>query len=77
MEKLESKSEQKAKEREEQARTLVKAVVHCDIHQTPPIESDYSVEYDVVICSLLVLEGASKTLSQIINQGRGASSFLY
>ena len=26
------KSEQEAKEREEQARTLVKAVVHCDIH---------------------------------------------
>ena len=42
VEKLENKSKEEAEEREEQARRLVKAVVHCDIRETPPIESDYS-----------------------------------
>ena len=42
VEKLENKSKEEAEGREEQARRLVKAVVHCDIRETPPIESDYS-----------------------------------
>ena len=60
VEKLENKSKEEAEEREEQARRLVKAVVHCDIRESPPIESDYSKEYDIVICSL-VLENTSTT----------------
>ena len=60
VEKLEKKSKQEASERQEQVRRVVKAVVHCDIHQSPPIENDYNSQYDVVICSL-VLEGTSST----------------
>ena len=63
VEKLEKKSKQEASERQEQVRRVVKAVVHCDIHQSPPIESDYNSQYDVVICSL-VLEGTSSTRSE-------------
>ena len=63
VEKLENKTKQDAEEREEQTRGLVKAVVHCDIRETPPIEKNYNKEYDVVICSL-VLESTSTTQSE-------------
>ena len=63
VETLEKKSKQEASERQEQVRRVVKAVVHCDIHQSPPIENDYNNQYDVVICSL-VLDGTSSTLSE-------------
>ena len=63
VETLEKKSKQEASERQEQVRRVVKAVVHCDIHQSPPIENDYNSQYDVVNCSL-VLEGTSSTLSE-------------
>ena len=39
-------------------RKLVKAVVHCDITQDPPITPGYDQPYDVVITSL-VMEGAA------------------
>ena len=58
VEDLEGKDDHR--ERERHARKLVKAVVHCDITQDPPIEQGYDKPYDIVICSL-VLEGASST----------------
>ena len=48
---LEGKSEKEAEEREDQVRKLVKAVVHCDISEEPPIEKGYNCTYDVVISS--------------------------
>ena len=50
---LEGKGEKEVKERQEQVRALVKAVVHCDITHVPPIESGYDQLYDVVISSLV------------------------
>ena len=38
--------------KEEQVQKLVKAVVHCDFAQDPPIDRDYDKLYDVVISSL-------------------------
>ena len=55
---LEGKDEEEVKKRQDLVRKLVKAVVHCDITQEPPIQSDYDQLYDVVICCL-VLEGAT------------------
>ena len=55
---LEGKSEKEVKERQDLVRKLVKAVVHCDITQEPPIEPGYDNVYDVVICSL-VFEGTA------------------
>ena len=57
---VEGKGEGEAEERKEQVRRLVKAVVHCDLTQDPPIESSYAQPYDVVICTL-VLEVISQT----------------
>ena len=58
---LEGKGEQEVAERQKLVRKLVKAVVHCDITQDPPIERGYDRLYDVVTCSL-VLEGASRNI---------------
>ena len=55
---LEGKGEQEVKERQEHVRKLVKAVVHCDITQDPPIDPDYNQRYDVVMTSL-VIEGVA------------------
>ena len=55
---LEGKDEEEVKKRQDLVRKLVKAVVHCDITQEPPIQSDYDQLYDVVICCL-VLEGTA------------------
>ena len=60
---LEGKSEKEAVERQELVRRAVKAVVHCDITQDPPIEKGYDQEYDVVMSSLC-LEVASQTLEE-------------
>ena len=57
---LEGKGDKEIKEREEQIRKLVKAVVPCDIGQDPPIAEEYNQQYDVVFCSL-VLECALQT----------------
>ena len=55
---LEGKDEKDIKEREEEIRTKVKAVVHCDINKDPPIEPEYNDLYDVVTTSF-VMEGLS------------------
>ena len=60
---LEGKEEKEVKERQDQVRKLVKAVVHCDITRDPPIEKGYDGLYDVVMCSL-VMEGASSTTDE-------------
>ena len=60
---LEGKGEQEVAERQDLVRKLVKAVVHCDITQDPPIERGYDQMYDVVISSL-VLEDASQNLDE-------------
>ena len=51
---LEGKGEEEVVERQEQVRKLVKAVVHCDLTQDPPIDRGYDKLYDVVISSLVV-----------------------
>ena len=57
---LEGEGEREARERQDHVRRLVKAVVHCDITQNPPIERGFDHPYDVVICCL-VLEGTART----------------
>ena len=56
---LEGKGEEEVKKRQERVCKVVKAVIHCDLTQDPPIENGYVQLYDVVICSL-VLEIAAK-----------------
>ncbi len=51
VQKLEGKSEEEAREREERVRQVVKDVVHCDIDKDPPITKGYEGSYDVVIDS--------------------------
>ena len=60
---LEGKGEQEVVERQELVRKLVKAVVHCDITQDPPIERGYDQLYDVVISSF-VLESTARNLDE-------------
>ena len=57
---LEGKGENEARNREDQLKKISKNVVHCDITQSPPIESGFDVLYDVVICCL-VLEASAST----------------
>ena len=45
---LEGGEEEYVEERQEMIRQVVKAVVHCDLTQDPPIESGYDRQYDVV-----------------------------
>ena len=51
---LEGKTDSEVVERQELVRKLVKAVVHCDLTQDPPIEGGYDLQYDVVIVSLCI-----------------------
>ena len=51
---LEGKDEKEVEERQEDVRRLVKAVVHCDLTQDPPIERGYDQQYDVVMSSLCI-----------------------
>ena len=60
---MEGKGEKEVEERQELVRSLVKAVVHCDLTQDPPIERGYDREYDVVI-SALCLEAATETSAE-------------
>ena len=53
-------------ERQELVRSLVKAVVHCDLTQDPPIERGYDREYDVVISSMC-LEAVAQTPEEYKN----------
>ena len=50
---LEGKRESEVEERQEQVRKLVKAVVHCDLTQDPPIDRSYDQLYDIVLCTNL------------------------
>ena len=49
---LEGKGEREMEERQKLVRSLVKAVVHCDVTQDPPIAGGYDRDYDVVVSSL-------------------------
>ena len=60
---LEGKGEKEVEERQELVRSLVKAVVHCDLTQDPPIERGYDRQYDVVI-SAHCLESVVKTSAE-------------
>ena len=57
---LEGKTDREVVERQELVRKLVKALVHCDLTQDPPIESGYDLQYDVVIVNLCIAS-ASQT----------------
>ena len=81
---MEGKDAEEVQKRQDQIRRLVKAVVHCDLTQDPPIDERYNEEYDVVISSL-VLEVVSqssedyktniKKLAKLVKLG--GSLFLY
>ena len=57
---LEGKDESEVKNRQEQVRKSVRAVVTCDLTEESLIEEDYNYMYDVVISSL-VLESVANT----------------
>ena len=71
VETLEEKNDLDGKVRQQQVRGLVKAVVHCDITQDPPIEEGHNQLYDVVMCSLVV-EGASSTEDDYCSNNKAA-----
>ncbi len=51
VQKLEGKSEEEARAREERVRLVVKDVVHCDINEDPPVMKGFEGPYDVVMDS--------------------------
>ena len=53
------------KERQDLVRKLVKAVVHCNITQVPPIEPGYDKVYDVVVSSKVV-ESVARNLDEYV-----------
>lgn len=63
VETLECNHADEVAKREQQVRSVVKALVYCDINQDPPIEKGFDSLYDVVMCSLVV-EGASKNRTE-------------
>ena len=62
---LEGKGEKEVGEREEQVRKLLKAIVHCDVTQDPPIERGYDQLYDVVTSSL-VMESTARNHDEYV-----------
>ena len=52
VQKLEGKTEQESREREERLRKVVKDVAYCDINADPPLTTDCPGPYDVVINSM-------------------------
>ena len=60
---LEGLGEEEVAKRQEDVRTLIKAVVKCDIHMDPPIQSGYEGPYDVILSSLC-LECACSSLEE-------------
>ena len=60
---LEGLGEEEVAKRQEDVRTLIKAVVKCDIHMDPPIQSGYECPYDVILSSLC-LECACSSLEE-------------
>ena len=60
---LEGKVKQDVEERQRKVRNLVKAVVHCNINEIPPIEKGFDDNYDIVLCSL-VLDATASTLDE-------------
>ena len=73
VQKLERGTVQEVAEREKRLRSVVKAVVHCDITQDPPIERDYQGPYDVVMSLLCISAGCKshddylKAISRLAN----------
>ena len=67
---LEGKEEEEVKERQEQVRQLVKAVVHCDITKDPPIQRGFDQLYDVVISSLVMEASAHNHEEYVSNTHR-------
>ena len=51
VQKLEGKSEEEARKREELVRKVVTAVIHCDIYSDPIVEKGFEGTYDVVSSS--------------------------
>ena len=49
---LEGLGEEEVAKRQEDVHKLIKAVVKCDIHMDPPIQSGYEGPYDVIVSSL-------------------------
>ena len=62
---LEGGTVKAAEEREKRLRSIMTGVVHCDITQAIPIETDYQGPYDVVV-SCLCLTNACKTTDEFL-----------
>ena len=62
---LEGGSAEAAEEREKRLRSIVKAVVECDVTQDPPIKDGYQGPYDAVI-SCLCITTACKTREEFV-----------
>ena len=60
---LEGGEEREVLERVEKIRRVVKAVIHCDLSQDPPVEKGYDVQYDL-INSCFCLCVAAKSLEE-------------
>ena len=60
---LEGLGEEEVAKRQEDVRTRIKAVVNCDIHMDPPIQSGYEGPYDVIFSSLC-LENACTSCAE-------------
>ena len=81
---VEGKGDEEVANSEKQLRAALKAVVHCDMMQDPPIEVGYDQLYDVVISSL-VLDIAPRSNNEFVAVVRrignlvktGGSLFLY
>ncbi len=73
VQKLEGKSEEEAREREERVRQVVKDVVHCDIDNDPPISKGFEGPYDVVIDSGCLAAACTTTESYNVGVAKLAS----
>ena len=60
---LEGKNEKAAREREEELRRKIQAVVHCDIFEDSPIAAGYEGPYDIVMSNMCI-DGACKSVTE-------------
>ena len=72
---LEGGSAEAAEEREKRLRSIVKAVVECDVTQDPPIKDGYQGPYDAVI-SCLCLGTACKTKKEFVRAVHNISTLV-
>ena len=75
VQKLEGKSQAKAREREERLREVVKEVAYCDINADPPVTTGFPGPYDVVIDSGCI-NAASHSIEEFVEGVRKLTAML-